>query len=1148
MSVSNALGAAAQQRPIALPRYALHTSLLYAALLFVLILCGSVAAYRARAAELRDSREQELQSVAALVRDDLVDWLRERRGNAAAFSRSPLVRQQVAAALDHRDPRAAAALSGVLANLAETFGYAAVEIRDGAGRRIAGSSDPVERTPQLADAERLASASGAIVLADLHRGADHQLRLALVAPVFDQEGASRRWIASIALEIDPQRQLYSRLRNWPLRSETAELALLRHDGAELVYLSELRHQPDSALRLRTSPASPATHDYRGVPVLSTTVEIPGTPWLLMAKVDESEAMEPLHFELLEHGLFATVSLAAALFLAGYLRQRERLGSALREVAQGHALQAAEQRFRATFEQAAVGLCHVDAKGRLLRANTLCGQLLGLSDEQLQHAQLFDLLLLEEAQREVLQSALDGRRPQFSTDVRAHRGHELRGWLRLTVSGVRDAGGSVAYAVVVLDDISARKAAAYALEQSEARIRSYTEHAPLGVVVFDRLGRVQEANAAALALSGHSAAQIWLQPLDELLGEHGRPLSLFACRPLLRTGKWTLETELTRHDGSRRWISAIAARMDDGCTIAFVQDITERKHEENVLRQAHAVFRNTQEGLVITDARGDIVAANPAFSRITGYAEGELLGRNMKMVNSGRHDPAFYRLFWRALAETGFWQGEIWNRRKNGEIYPEWLTINAVHGPGGELQNYVAACMDITRTKQSEMELERLAHHDALTGLPNRLLLMSTLEHAIVRAQRNNGRGAVLMLDLDRFKNVNDSLGHPAGDQLLQEVAQRLAARLRGVDTVARLGGDEFVVLLEDLAEPQGAAHVAQTLIDACSVPFTVDGGQQVYVGASVGISLFPDDSTQGDRLIQQADAALYSAKDAGRGTYRFFTGAFTREARTRLDMEIGLRRALDEQQFSLYYQPLVRAADGGIEGMEALVRWRHPELGMVSPGDFIPLAEDTGLIVPLGDWVLRTACQQMRRWQHEGIAPRTLAVNLSPRQFAQPDLTQQIEQVLAETGLSPAALELEITESALMDATTAGTRLQRLKALGVRLAIDDFGTGYSSLAYLSRFPIDKLKVDQSFVRRIPDDTTDMEITAAVISLARSLKLKVLAEGVETPEQLQFLRKHGCDLLQGYLFAKPLPAEQMGALLRAAGPLGHAMPGVVQQAA
>ena len=1143
-------------KPTALP--ARGSRMLPLALLIVLvgaIVGGSITAYRAQADDLRHQRQEELQAIAITVRDDLSDWLHERRGNATAFSRSPLVRQQVLSILERRDERSATALVEALRNLTDTFGYAGIDVWDATGRRIAGSGAPFAHTPELAQAERQAWNNGTIVLADLHHDAQGQIRLALVAPVFDQDGSGRRPVAAIAFEVNPQGQLYPRMRDWPLKSASGELALLRREGGEMLYLSPLRHRTDSALQLRAPAArfdSPeglvVGPDYRGATVFAALTAVPGTSWQLMAKVDEREAMALLHFEIVQYSLFATVSLAAALFFAGYLRQRERLSGAMREVAQGRALQEAEQRFRATFEQAAVGLCHADAQGRLLRANPLCSQLLGVPEEQLLKMRLFDLLQVEEAQRGVLQAALEGRRPQFSTDVRVRRGHELRGWLRLTVSAVHEDDGSVGYAVVVLDDINTRKAAAYALEQSEARLRSYTDHAPLAVVVIDRFGRLQEANPAALALSGHSAAQAWLQPTGELLSEHGRPISLFAYRPLLRTGKWNFEAQLTRPDGSLRWIAVSAARMDDGCTIAFAQDISERKHEEEALRQAHAVFRNTQEGLVITDARGDIVATNPAFCRITGYAESELLGRNMKMVNSGRHDPTFYRQFWHTLEETGFWQGEIWNRRKNGEIYPEWLTINAVHGPDGELQNYVAACMDITRTKQSEMELERLAHHDALTGLPNRLLLMSTLEHAIVRSQRNHIRGAVLMLDLDRFKNVNDSLGHPAGDQLLQEVAQRLSARLRGVDTVARLGGDEFVVLLEELAEPQDAAHVAQALIEACSVPFILDGGEKVYVGASVGISLFPDDSIVGDRLIQQADAALYSAKGAGRGTYRFFTGAFTREARSRLDMESGLRRALDEQQFSLEYQPLVRAADGSIEGVEALVRWRHPERGMVSPAAFIPLAEETGLIVPLGEWVLRTACEQMRRWQDQGIAPRMIAVNLSPRQFAQPDLKQQIEHALQESGLQPSALELEITETALLDASDAGARLKSLKALGVKLAIDDFGTGYSSLAYLSRFPIDKLKVDQSFVRNIPDDPTDMEIASAVITLARSLKLKVLAEGVETPAQLEFLRERGCDLLQGYLFSKPVPAEQVTALLRAGEPLGPEAQGVVQQAA
>jgi diguanylate cyclase (GGDEF)-like protein/PAS domain S-box-containing protein len=823
-----------------------------------------------------------------------------------------------------------------------------------------------------------------------------------------------------------------------------------------------------------------------------------------------------------------LAVAGTFFAGAYLRQRERLHAALREATQARALERAEQRFEATFEHAAIGLCHVDATGRLLRANALCIRLLGHAGGPL--PALADVLVLDSAQHQSLLAALKGGQP-FSCDLRARRGDQLRGWFRVSVSAMpaQADASALASAVVVLDDISARKLAAQALQRSEEQLRSYAEHAPLGVVLVDARGRLLQANAAALALAGRTPHQSWLKPLADLVSERGRPLSRWASRPLLRTGRWSLEAQLQRADGSTRWIAVNAARAAGGHYLAFVQDITERKQEERALRQAHALFESTQEGLLVTDPDANIVAANPAFCRTTGYTLEELRGRPVHMLSSGRQDAAFYHRMWATLAQTGMWQGEVWNRRKNGEVYPQWLAINAVRGPDGTLMNYVAAGMDLTRARQSEMELQRMAHHDALTGLPNRLLLMETLEQAVARAQRQRNRGAVLMLDLDRFKNVNDSLGHPAGDRLLQEMAQRLRARLRSADTIARLGGDEFGVLVEGLADPEDAAKVAHALIHACQQPVTLDGGLVICMGASVGISLFPDDSAHGDRLIQQADAAMYSAKGAGRGTFRFFTGAFTEEAQSRLDLEAGLRQAL-EQQFSVHYQPLVSAADGRVEGVEALVRWMHPQRGLVSPAEFIPLAEDTGLIVPLGDWVLRTACAQMKQWQAQGIAPRTLAVNLSPRQFAQGDLAQQVERVLAETGLPAQALELEITESALMDAAQAGARLRRLKALGVRLAIDDFGTGYSSLAYLSRFPIDKLKVDQGFVRRMPTDSTDREIAAAVISLAKNLKLCVLAEGVETREQLAFLRERGCDLVQGYLFSKPLPEPQVTALL------------------
>ena len=689
---------------------------------------------------------------------------------------------------------------------------------------------------------------------------------------------------------------------------------------------------------------------------------------------------------------------------------------------------AEQRFRATFEQAAVGLCHADPDGRLLRVNDVAARLLNQAHPAQSDATLFERLRLSAAQRAALEAVLRGRHPRFAADVQMPLDGNAVRWLHLTVSGVRLADGRTDFALVVLDDITVRKAAVQALKQSEARMRSYTEHAPLGVAVLDRTGRLLEGNAAALALAARSQAEAWLQPFAAQLHRSGRPLSRFAWRRLLRTGQTSEEVQLQRGDGQLQWITVSVARLDDGSYIAFALDIAERKREEEALREAHALSRSTQEAL------------------------------------------------------------------------------------------------------------ERLAHHDVLTTLPNRLLLMRRLTQALAQAQRRGTRGALLMLDLDRFKNVNDSLGHPAGDLLLQQVAQRLGQRVRTSDTLARLGGDEFVVLLEDLRSHKDAAQVAQALIEVCSAPYTINDDTQVFVGASVGISLFPDDGMQGDRLLQQADAAMFSAKKAGRGIYRFFTHAHTRDAQSRLALESGLRQALELEQFSVHYQPVVRAVDGSIQGVEALVRWHHPERGTISPGAFIPLAEETGLIVPLGDWVLRAACSQMKRWQDAGIAPPTLAVNLSPRQFAQHALPEQVARALSDTGLQPQCLELEITEGALMDAAEAGARLRRLKDLGLMLAIDDFGTGYSSLAYLSRFPIDKLKVDQSFVRRIPDDATDMEIASAVISLAKSLKLQVLAEGVETQGQHAFLRERGCDLLQGYLFARPMTAQALEPLLRGRRPL------------
>lgn len=669
----------------------------------------------------------------------------------------------------------------------------------------------------------------------------------------------------------------------------------------------------------------------------------------------------------------------------------------------------------------------------------------------------------------------------------------------------------------------------AVSASEDKFRSYMEHAPVGVMVLDSQGRVVEVNDCALGLLDCAAPPIGKRLLRAV--HLTQPQAMLATWSRLRAhGHARTETAVTCRDGSQRWLWLTATRLGHDSYLGFFADITRMKQEELRLRRAEAVFNNTLEGLVITDIHAQVVAVNPAFSMLTGYSEQELVGRNMRVLSSGRQDEQFYAAMWRRLTTAGTWQGEMWNRRKSGEIYPLRLSINAVRDPQGRVVNYVGACTDITQAKESERALHHLAHHDALTGLPNRLMLSSLLDHAIQRARRAGTLGAVLMLDLDRFKTVNDSLGHPAGDELLQIVAARLRRSLREADTLARLGGDEFAVLLEDMHDPQDAAVVAGHLIESCAQPVVLGDGHEVYVGVSIGISLIPTDGDEGHELMQAADAALYGAKGNGRGVYHFYTDSLTRQAQQRLDTESRLRRALERNELELHYQPLVRVADRRIRGVEALVRWRDPQRGLVPPGEFIPLAEETGLIVPMGHWILREAARQMSAWLAEGLPVETMAVNLSAQHFAQVGLDGELAAILADTGLPARALELEITETALMDANRATEQLHRLKALGVTLAIDDFGTGYSSLAYLSRFPLDKLKVDRSFVKDLPHDATEVEIASAVIQLARALGLEVLAEGVENEEQLAFLRERGCDLAQGFLFARPLPADQLAELL------------------
>ncbi|MFM2065923.1 MAG: hypothetical protein RLZZ584_832 [Pseudomonadota bacterium] len=560
---------------------------------------------------------------------------------------------------------------------------------------------------------------------------------------------------------------------------------------------------------------------------------------------------------------------------------------------------------------------------------------------------------------------------------------------------------------------------------------------------------------------------------------------------------------------------------------------QRVRAAQALRQAAAVFENTHDGVVITDLAPRIVAVNKAYCAITGYSAEQLIGRNPSLLQSGRHDQAFYRGLWATLGAQGHWQGELWNRRAGGEVYPQWVTLSVVRDDAGQPSHYVGVCTDISQAKHSELQLERLAHYDALTGLPNRLLGQSRLAHALDRAARERSQLAVLFIDLDHFKTVNDSLGHPVGDELLCAFARRALGRLRAQDTLARLGGDEFLLILEDVEAPQDAASVAQALLDTLRLPFTLSSGLELFVSASMGIALYPRDGLDVDALIQHADSAMYQAKTQGRHTLRFYTDALTRHANERLALEAALRRALVNDELELYYQPQLHCGADGVtrlSGVEALVRWHHPEFGLTLPGRFITLAEDTGLIHALGDHVLTGACQQARRWMDRGL-DLSVAVNLSARQFVQRDLVERVRQVLADTGLPAARLELEITESALIDQPELAVEtLRDLRALGVGMAIDDFGTGYSSLAYLKRLPVSRLKIDRSFVAGLPGDRHDRAIVQAIVTMAHSLDMATVAEGVERPEQWASLRALGCDGMQGYLCSEALPVAGLDAAL------------------
>ncbi len=676
-----------------------------------------------------------------------------------------------------------------------------------------------------------------------------------------------------------------------------------------------------------------------------------------------------------------------------------------------------------------------------------------------------------------------------------------------------------------------------LKSSEERFRQLAEN--IGQVFW-----MTDGSREKLLYLSPAFEHVWgyspdsLTTVEAMLGsihpeDRGR---IEASIPKMASGKYDETYRIIRKDGEIRWIRdrAFPVRDEEGAIIriaGIAEDITAQREIEDQLKLSAQVFVSSLEAIMITDSNNHIIKVNSAFTEITGYPESEVLGENPRILKSGRHKASFYRALWRTLLMTGKWQGEIWDRRRNGEIYPKWLSIHLLRDEEGNIMNYIALFSDITERKASFEKIEHLAHYDALTNLPNRSLLNERLDSAIVAARRNGTKVAVLFLDLDRFKHINDSLGHFAGDLLLQAVANRLKRCVREIDTVARLGGDEFVMVLNGIRESEDAAHVAQKVLESMTEAVLIEG-KEIVATPSIGISLYPEDGQNHAALVRNADAAMYHAKDLGRGNFQFFTANMNARAFELLSFESDLKLALKREEFSLHYQPQIDIASGRIVGMEALIRWLHPERGYVPPSSFIPVAEECGAIIAIGEWVLRSACRQNRSWSQAGLPAIPVAVNLSAVQFRQKDIAGRLRAILEETGLDPALLELEMTERILMlDADSTIGTLAAIKKMGTMLSIDDFGTGYSSLSYLKRFPIDKLKIDRSFVCDITTDQDDAAIISTIIAMGHNLRLKVIAEGVETSEQLAFLKQEGCDEAQGFLFGRPLPAEEFESLLR-----------------
>ena len=861
--------------------------------------------------------------------------------------------------------------------------------------------------------------------------------------------------------------------------------------------------------------------YLGFPVLWPDAEIFGTLCLLDRK---EKHFTDLHIDLLAE--FKEVIEADLFYLMRDSQEWESVQ---------HALIESENKYRELVEEAASIILRWNTEGIITFFNEFAQKFFGFSEEEIIGKNVVGTIVPEKdlsgRDLEQLMKAICKDPSSFEDNENQNIKRDgTRVWITWRNKPIFNDKGELVEILSVGIDITERKRTEEALKETEEQQRALLNAIPDRMFLFDQKGTYLHYHIG-------DESDLYVPP-DKFLGKTVSDVlppkqaldNLAANKRVLSTGEMqTLEFQLPIKGESRYFEERLVLCGKDK-VMSLIRDITVPKRIENELRQAATVFENTDEGIMIINPKKEIVAVNNAFTKISGYTADEVLGKDPLIQSSGEHSYQLYLDLWSSLERFGSWRGEIWYKRKNGEIYPAWENISTVYDAEGQVTRYVSVFSDISSIKESENRYNYLTHHDVLTGLSNRLMLISDLDHVLDQAKNQNEKIALIYMDLDHFKIINDTLGRSNGDRLLQEVTRRLKECLRTDDTIARVGGDEFAIIIKQIYQPEDAERIAEILLNKISEPIQIEA-QQVTTSASVGISLFPEDAEDSETLVKAADTAMYHAKERGRGSLAFYSSELSAKAFAHFEVEHGLREAISHNQLVLFYQPQVDLESMDVVAVEALVRWQHPEQGLLGPDVFIPVAEKTGLMQALGEWILRTACEEISSLSLIDNKIR-LAVNISACQLIYrqglTSIWQLTEDLAKQQGMPE--LDLEITESALLTAEHNLDGLDRLKAAGVTLSIDDFGTGYSSLTRLKELPIDALKIDRTFVRGLPHDENDVALVSATIAMAHRLGLKVIAEGVESKEQLEFLRQEQCNEVQGYIISKPLPLEKIKALL------------------